>query len=277
MGVTVTDIPCYKMAGSGNTFIVADNRKNLIKNPSQFATKACQSPEFGGADGVLLIEKPRATETDFFMRIVNADGSEAEACGNGYRCVGLYAAKHLEVSNPKLIRVGTLGGTVEINAVSPKAIKVKMVNPFDYRAEIKIPLKDQTWTASFLNTGVPHAVIFTNDLKNVPVNELGRAIRRHEWFAPKGTNVNFVEITGKNALSIRTYERGVEAETLACGTGSVAAAITAHLAGRVNAPVEVLPKSGEHLKVYFDRSGSEMTNVYLEGPAEFILEGRLAA
>ncbi|MBI1977895.1 MAG: diaminopimelate epimerase [Candidatus Omnitrophica bacterium] len=273
----MAEIPYYKMAGSGNTFIVVDNRKNLIKNPNQFAANVCKSPESGGADGVLLIEKSKEKETDFFMRIVNADGSEAEACGNGYRCVGLYAAKHLKISNPRFIRVGTLGGTVEINAASSKAIKVKMIDPFDYRAEMKIPLKDRTLTASFLNTGVPHTVIFVGDLKNVPVDEWGRLIRYHELFVPKGTNVNFVEITGKNSLSIRTYERGVEGETLACGTGSVAAAIAAHLNGRVNTPVEVLPKSGEHLKVYFDRSGSEITNVYLEGPAEFVFEGRLAA
>ncbi len=263
------------MAGSGNNFIVIDNRENVIKDQdqSQFAAKQCKDY---GVDGVLFIEKPKDKQTDFFMGIVNADGSEAEACGNGYRCVGLYAAEHLNISNPEFISVGTLGGPVEIDAAKPQAIKVKMINPVDYKAKIKIPLKDQTLTASFVNTGVPHTVIFTEDLKNVSVHDLGKAIRNHSLFSPKGTNVNFVQKTGKSSLSIRTYERGVEAETLACGTGSVAAAIVANLSDMVDIPVEILPKSGEKLKVDFLRSGKEITNVSLEGPAKFISKGHLS-
>lgn len=269
----MTDIPYYMMAGSGNNFIVVDNREHLVKDRNQFAAKVCQNP---GADGVLFIEQSKEKQTDFFMRIVNADGSEAEACGNGYRCVGLYASKHLKVPNPKFISVGTLGGLVEINAAKPQAIQVKMIDPVDYKAEIKIPLKDQILTAGFINTGVPHTVLFVEDLKNISVQELGKSIRNHSLFSPKGTNVNFVQITGKNSLSIRTYERGVEGETLACGTGSAAAAIIANLVGQVEAPVEILPRSGEKLKVYFIRSGKKVINVYLEGPAEFVSQGRLS-
>ena len=214
------------MEGSGNSFIVVDNRERQIKNLKEFAAKESKSQS---VDGVLSIEKPEQKGTDFFMRIVNSDGSEAEACGNGYRVVGLYASKYLNIPNPKFIRVGTSEGPVIIDAASPQAIKVKMLNPTDYQKRIEIKMGQKSLPASFINTGVPHTVIFADDVKNIAVDTLGRTIRYHKMFKPKGTNVNFVEVTGKNSLAIRTYERGVEAETLACGTGSVAAAIIANL------------------------------------------------
>jgi len=250
------------MSGSGNTFIVVDNREHQIKDPKRFAA---EKSKLNAVDGVLFVEKPKEKQTHFFMRIVNADGSEAEACGNGYRCIGLYAHQHLAF--PKFIRVGTLGGPVEIDVASPQAIKVKMVDPKDYRKGIEIKMGQESLSASFINTGVAHTVIFKDDLNNIPVETLGKSIRYHQMFAPNGTNVNFVKVEGKNKLSIRTYERGVEAETLACGTGSVAAAIVANLEGKIETPVEVLPKSGERLKVDFRYSGNKVTNVYLEGPA----------
>ncbi|MBI4395130.1 MAG: diaminopimelate epimerase [Candidatus Omnitrophica bacterium] len=277
----MTKIPFHIMAGSGNRFIVIDNRNRLIEDPKQFAKKECKSK---AVDGVLLVEKPKEKQTDFFMRIVNSDGSEAEACGNGYRCVGLYAHDHLQF--PKFMRAGTLGGPIEISVNSPRAIKVKMVNPTDYRERIEItpsplplPLRGGEGKGegvAFINTGVPHVVIFADGLDKIAVVELGRTIRYDKSFQPQGTNVNFVEVTGNNSLSVRTYERGVEDETLACGTGSVAAAIIANLKGFVEAPVEVLPKSGEKLKIYFNRSGNDITQVYLEGPAEEKSKGVLA-
>ena len=269
----MTNIPYFIGAGSGNTFIVVDNRENLITNPNQFAAKECKSSNAGGIDGVLFIEKPKETQTDFFMRIVNSDGSEAEACGNGYRVVGLYAHKHLNF--PKLISVGTLAGTVRINVASEEAIKVNMIDPTDYREKIEMKLKTKTWNGAFINTGVPHVVIFVDELDPFPVKEMGREIRYHENFKPKGTNVNFVKVEGKNKLSIRTYERGVEDETLACGTGSVAAAVIANLNGKVKVPVDVFPKSGEKLKVYFERCGNNVTHVSLEGPAKEKSRGKI--
>ena len=260
-------------AGSGNTFIVIDNRENQITNPNKFAAEECKSSNAGGIDGVLFIEKPKETQTDFFMRIVNSDGSEAEACGNGYRVVGLYAHKHLNF--PKFISVGTLAGTVKINVASEEAIKVNMIDPTDYREKIEIKLKTKTFNGAFINTGVPHVVIFVDELNNFPVKELGQEIRDHENFKPKGTNVNFVKVEGNNKLSIRTYERGVEDETPACGTGSVAAAVIANLNGKVKVPVEVFPKSGEKLKVYFEHCGNNVTNVSLEGPAKEKSQGKV--
>ncbi len=270
-------ITFYKMVASGNDFLVIDNRKHVVKDAKAFAANVCRPHVSVGADGVLLIEPSK--KADFFIRIINSDGSEAEACGNGYRCVGLYA--HELLGFPKSMRVETLSGDVKID-VNSKTIKVKMTDPSGYRPKIEIqnlpagsPSAPRALSAAFINTGVPHVVIFTEGLEQVAVTELGRAIRRHEMFKPKGTNVNFAEVTGENASSLRTYERGVENETLACGTGTVAVALVANLTGRVNAPVHVKTRSGEILKVHFERSGSKVSNVYLEGSARFVFEGRL--
>ncbi len=266
----MAEIKFHKLVASGNDFIVIDNRKNTVKNQKAIAEKICK-PHLGvGADGVLFIEPSK--KADFFMRIINSDGSEAEACGNGYRCVGLYANTLLKF--PKSMTAETLAGLIEIQ-VGKDTIKVKMAKPSEYRETIKIGLNGSKMNAAFINTGVPHAVIFTENLKNTPVEVLGRQIRYHELFAPRGTNVNFAEVTGKNALNIRTYERGVEAETLACGTGTVASAVVAYLTGRVSAPVSVTTKSGEILQVYLDLKNKKIEHVFLEGAANFVFEGRL--
>ena len=265
------------MVASGNDFIVIDNRKHAIKNPKRFAAEVCPQHVGISADGVLLIEPSK--KADFFMRIINADGSEAEACGNGYRCIGLYA--HELLGFPKSMRVETLAGEIKID-VNTKTVKAKLADPSEYREKVEISdiggsNTKQPLGASFINTGVPHVVIFSEGLDQIPVVELGRAIRYHKLFQPRGTNVNFAEITGRNSLAIRTYERGVEDETLACGTGTVATAIVANLSGRVEAPVQVKTKSGETLNVYFERSGNRVKNVFLEGTAQFVFEGQISS
>ena len=293
----MSQITFHKMVASGNDFIVIDNRKHVIKDAKAFARDVCR-PHLGiGADGVLLIEPSR--KADLFMRVINADGSEAEACGNGYRCVGLYA--HQLLKFPSSTRIETLAGEIKVD-VNAKAVRAKIADPTEYRAQVEIDLfstvpgtagtgfknlsrnvpgtvtrgeKIRSLRAAFINTGVPHIVIFMDSLGTAPVMELGRAIRYHEAFQPKGTNVDFVEVTGKNSLAVRTYERGVEAETLACGTGTVASAVVANLTNRVEAPVQVKTKSGEILRVYFDRSGSRVRNVFLEGGAQFVFEGKI--
>ncbi len=267
----MAEIKFHKLVASGNDFIIIDNRKKIVKDPKKFAAEVCR-PHLGiGADGVLLIEPSK--NADFFVRIVNADGSEAEACGNGYRCIGLYAHELLKF--PKSMRVETLAGEIKID-VNTEAVKAKLVDPTEYHERLEIPnVNGQTLHAAFVNTGVPHVVIFTEKLAQTPVVELGRTIRHHKTFRPRGTNVNFAEVTGKNSLSIRTYERGVEDETLACGTGTVASAIVANLTGRVEVPVQVKTKSGEILKVYFERSRNRIQNVFLEGTAKFVFEGRM--
>ncbi len=269
----MSEITFHKFVASGNDFIIIDSRNNAVKNQKELAQKVCQPHVGVGADGVLFIEPSK--KADFFMRIINSDGSEAEACGNGYRCVGLYANQLLNF--PKSMTAETLAGLIKIE-VGKESIKVKMAEPSEYRETVQINdvnLNGSKVNAAFINTGVPHTVIFTENLKDVPVDELGRKIRNHELFKPRGTNVNFVEVTGKNSLKLRTYERGVEAETLACGTGAVASAIVACLNKGVEAPVVVTPPSGEVLKVYLDVNNQKIQNVFLEGSANFVFEGRL--
>ncbi len=260
----------YKMVASGNDFIVLDNRKGIIRDPKRFASKVCPWHTGVGADGVLLIESSK--KADFFLRIVNSDGSEAEACGNGYRCVGLFA--HQVLGSPKKITFETLSGLIQVE-VGRGIAKVLMAEPKDYEPNFTIDLGERTLKMDFLNTGVPHAIIFSEGLDKLPVVDLGRTIRHHKHFQPKGTNVNFIEMNGAENLRIRTFERGVEDETLACGTGSVAAALCAALKGFVKSPVRVTPKSGEALTVYFDIISKKPTHVYLEGGVQFVFEGNL--
>ncbi|OGX06194.1 MAG: diaminopimelate epimerase [Omnitrophica bacterium RIFCSPLOWO2_12_FULL_50_11] len=266
----MASITFQKMVASGNDFIVIDNRKGVIRDPRAFSADVCRPHVRIGADGVLLIEPSKYS--DFFLRIFNADGSEAEACGNGFRCVGLYA--HRRLGFTKVMRIETLSGEVEV-AVKENMIRVKMADPKDYREPVVLAGLAAPITASFINTGVPHAVIFTDNVSSTPVHELGRAIRYHELFQPNGTNVDFVEVGGQNSISVRTYERGVEAETLSCGTGATAGAVVAHLTKRVSVPVKVKTKSGEVLHVDLENTNGKIRNVYLEGGAEFVFEGRI--
>ncbi|HOL21257.1 MAG TPA: diaminopimelate epimerase [bacterium] len=256
----------FKMAGSGNDFVVIDNRGNTISNRKKAAVLLCNR-KFGiGADGLLLLEKSRSA--DIRMRIFNPDGSEAEMCGNGLRCIMLFAVRQGIVKGSR-INVETGAGLLE-GSVSGRKVRAQLKLAGKPQKEIKIPAGGKTITACFINTGVPHTVIFTDDIEKVDVNGEGPAIRYHRLFKPKGTNVDWIEITGNNTIKIRTYERGVEGETLSCGTGSVAGAIAGFLAGRVSPPVKVIARSGEKLTVSFDR---ELKKVYLEGDILTIFRG----
>lgn len=257
------------MVASGNDFILIDNRTKSIQDPKSFAKKVCPFHTSVGADGVLLLEPSQ--KADYFLRVINSDGSEAEACGNGYRLAGLFANQILK--SPKKVKFETLAGNIDVE-VNGATAKVLMAQPKDFRRDVQLNVGGRQVHCAFINTGVPHVVIFAEGLDAVPVFELGRAIRYHDHFKPAGTNVNFVSVIGENRLRIRTYERGVEEETLACGTGSVAAAIVSVLTNRISAPVEVETNGGV-LKVYFDRAGEQVKNVYLEGDAKFVYEGKL--
>ncbi len=263
-------ISFVKMVASGNDFIVVDNRKNLFKNPVKQTARLCEFHTGVGADGVLLFENSR--KGDFKMRIINSDGSEAEACGNGFRCIARYARE--KMGYPAKFKFESLAGLIEAQ-VKNNRIRVQLVNPTGLRERAEIQVLGHRLHYSFINTGVPHTVIFVEGLEKIDVDGLGRAIRFHKDFQPKGTNVNFVEVKGPNKIQVRTYERGVEKETLACGTGSTASAIISTLQGYVKAPVQVQTKGGEVLTVDFKRSGEKITNVTLEGEAHFVFEGKL--
>ncbi len=242
-------IPFTKMSGSGNDFILIDHRDHFLEEDrlKDFIRKVCQRRISVGADGLILIE--RSQKADFKWRFYNADGSEAEMCGNGGRCVARFA--HLKgIAGPSL-SFETLAGTISAQ-VNGQRVKLQLTKPHGLKLDQKIPVEGEERIVSVINTGVPHAVLFVEDLEGTDVVRMGRAIRRHANFTPAGTNANFVRLEGPSRLSIRTYERGVEDETLACGTGVVAAALVAAFKGFVKSPVSVRTRGGEILTVHFE-------------------------
>ena len=258
-----------KAVATGNDFVIVDNRGGVLgKKPAGFARKICDRKRAVGADGLLLVE--RSKKADLKMRIFNPDGTEPEMCGNGSRCVALYAtAKGIA---PKDMDIETLAGVLNAR-VDGDMVKVKLTDPRDIKWNLCLMIHKCPYRVNFTNTGVPHVIHFVEDLDRVDVKDLGWKIRYHEDFAPAGTNVDFVKIVDKKNIKIRTYERGIEDETLACGTGSVASAIIAAEAEKLDSPITVETRGGEKLKVYFDKIEGEFRNVYLEGRAQLVYEG----
>ena len=263
-------VPFTKMVASGNDFVVIDNRRKAAKNPLAFTKAICEQHTGIGADGVLLFENSR--KADFKMRIINSDGSEAEACGNGFRCIARYAKERM--GYPARFRFESVAGLIDAEVKSSR-VRVQLVQPSGLRERAQIQVLGHRLHYSFINTGVPHTVIFVEGLSKVDVAGLGRAIRFHKDFQPKGTNVNFVEVKNQNQIQVRTYERGVENETLACGTGSTASAIISCLLGYAKPPVRVKTSGGEILTVDFKKEQGKITSVTLEGEARFVFEGKL--
>jgi diaminopimelate epimerase len=242
-----------------------------------------------GADGALILEPSQ--NADFRMRYYNSDGGEAETCGNGARCIARFA--HMLGAAGPACHFETQAGIYEA-AVKPDAVCVSMSDAFGLELDVRlgratlpadllsgIPSLRGPGTVDFVNTGVPHAVIRIEnieDLQNVPVVELGRAIRYHARFAPAGTNVNFIAPIAPaavNHFAIRTYERGVEDETLACGTGSIASAIVACRRGLAAPPVRLTTRSGVDLLVHLEPTDRGATRVRLEGEARLVFKGEL--
>ncbi len=262
-------VPFYKMVASGNDFVVVDNRRGVVKDAVVFAREVCRPHQGVGADGVLLFENSK--KANFRMRILNLDGSEAAACGNGFRCIALYAHEILKYSSRMNFESGS--GLIEAEVGSKGSIRVQLMKPRVFEMDGIIEVLKHRFHYAFLDTGVPHVVVFAEGLGKAEVFENGRAIRNHTHFQPFGTNVNFVEVKNKKEIAVRTYERGVENETLACGTGSTASAVVSVLKGHVESPVTVLTQGGEKLRIDMQRKGNEITKVFLEGKAEFVYKG----
>jgi len=262
-----------KAVASGNDFIIVDNRTGQVSGKSgqgadwcSFAKKLCERKTGIGADGLLLLEDSR--EADVKMRIFNPDGNEVDMCGNGARCVVFYC-------NKKEVKIKTRAGILQAELLSKNKVKVKITDPKDLKIDFSINLNGQDYKAHYINTGVPHVVRFLEELDNFDVGKIGRLIRYHKDFQPKGTNANFVKLLDKKSIAIRTYERGVEDETFACGTGACASAIIASLIEKVSSPINVSTRSGEILKVYFDKDKDVVKNVYLEGEARIVYNGQV--
>lgn len=252
-----------KMVASGNDFVVLKLSGSKVLKLRELARRMCDR-RFGiGADGLLVLE--RLKKADVRMRIFNADGSEAEMCGNGARCASLYIGK-------KNVRLATMAGIIE-SRVSGNNVKIKLTHPHGLKSDLPIKVKGRKLHVSFINTGVPHTVVFVEELEKIDVDGLGREIRYHKQFAPKGTNVDFVETVNRDSIEIRTYERGVEGETLACGTGSAASALIFALKANAASPINVHTKSKEILKVYFKKVGNNFSDVWLEGKAKIVYTG----
>ena len=260
-----------KAVATGNDFFIVDNRKNQLKNNlPELARNLCNRKYGIGADGMLIVEKSKTA--DFKMRIFNPDGSEAEMCGNGSRCIALYARD--ERIAPAKMTIETLAGILNAS-VKGEEVKVRFTEPKNIQWNLCLMINECPYKVDFANTGVPHVIHFVKDLDSVDVKNLGSAMRYHKEFSPSGANVNFVKVVDKksNKIGVRTYERGVEDETLACGTGAVASAIISAEAEHLTSPVTVETRGKEILKVYFDAVEGEFKNVYLEGKAKLIFEG----
>ncbi len=260
----------YKMTGGGNDFILIDNREGEI-NVDAFRysiPQICRRKYSVGADGVIVIEN--SDRAHFCWQFFNADGSQAEMCGNGGRCVAWLA--HLLGIAPPDLTFETAVGIIKAE-VKGKEVKLALPPPSDIKLGLSLRVGEEDLSIDFINTGVPHVVIFVQDLEEVDVLNVGRGVRYHQAFQPAGTNVDFIRVDG-GKIKIRTYERGVEDETLACGTGAVAAAIAAHLREKVTSPTRVIPRSGEVLTIYYDE-GEDLGQVYLEGEVKVVYQGWL--
>ncbi|MFH1457871.1 MAG: diaminopimelate epimerase [Candidatus Omnitrophota bacterium] len=268
-----------KMVASGNDFVVAEKKQlSAIRYPlSAIANQICNRKYGIGADGLLILEKTKAA--DIRMRVFNADGSEAEMCGNGARCVALWlSSKFLPARQAGKVhgleyKIQTKAGIIKAQ-VNGALIRIKLTDPAAIKLNVPIRINKKMLHVNFVNTGVPHAVIFVEGLDKIEVVSLGRQVRFHKAFSPAGANVDFVEALNDHTLGLRTYERGVEDETLACGTGAVASALAYVMRYARNAKqIRVHTQGKEILKVYFERTGHKLKNVWLEGKTKVICKG----
>jgi len=263
-----------KMSGSGNDFIIIDNRVPVMDDDKKrdFVRRVCNRKMSIGADGVIFVEN--SDRADIKWDFYNEDGSTAEMCGNGGRCLARYAVEKKMVPSDKMT-LETLAGIIGAQ-VNGDSVRIKLTAPENLQQGIAVALNGDEYSIDSLNTGVPHAIVYSDNIEDVDVKQVGNGIRFHAAFAPAGTNVNFVQKVGDKALKIRTYERGVEDETLACGTGVVAAASS--YKNLVQPPVAVETRGGDVLQVDFVAPNGEeksVTEVYLEGPTRIAFEGTL--
>jgi diaminopimelate epimerase len=265
------DFEFTKMHGAGNDFILVDDRGGVFPAGNAGWLRSIAARRTGiGCEGIILVQL--SDNADFRMRFYNPDGGEVEMCGNGARCVARFACDH-GIAPPEMT-FDTVAGPVRAE-VQDDTVRLFVTPPADWRLEQELTLGDQTMAYGFVNSGVPHVVVEVDDLDAVDVMAMGSAIRRHKAFRPAGTNANFIHVEGSDALRIRTYERGVEAETLACGTGIVAGALMAGRLGRVTPPVRVTSAGGDILEVDYRVTDDGAEDVTLTGPAVHVYEGTL--
>jgi len=262
-----------KMTGAGNDFILLDNRAGKIALTRAQVARLCHR-QFGiGADGILLLVPCASGKADWAWQFFNSDGSKAEMCGNGARCFARYVQRATGAGDRRLT-FETVAGIIAAE-FDGERVTVGLTPPHDLRLNEIITTRRGPLTVHSLNTGVPHAVIFVPDADEAMVQALGAEIRHHEHFRPRGTNVNFAQVKVPGFIRVRTYERGVEGETLACGTGVTASALVASRVEGFASPVRVQVQGGEELAVSWIECDGDFADVRLTGPAEFVFTGRI--
>jgi diaminopimelate epimerase len=261
-----------KMNGAGNDFVLVDNRARKVTLTRAQIVRVCDRHRGVGADGVILLVPSVSGKADWAWEFYNSDGSTGEMCGNGARCFSRFVQRLTAVNGGFTFE--TEAGVITAGFQGER-VTVSLTQPGEVRLNQQVPLSAGTETIHSINTGVPHAVLFVPDADRAMVMQVGPEVRRHPHFGPRGTNVNFVERLEPNRIRVRTFERGVEGETLACGTGVTASALVAARLHGFTSPVKVQVQGGEELEVSFKDAGEAFTDVRLSGPAEFVFEGRI--
>ena len=253
-------IPFVKMHGAGNDFILIDDREGTFPVSDHRRIAAMSARREGvGCEGVILVQ--RSTCAEFRMTFINPDGTEADLCGNGARCVAAFA-REIGAAKGKFMTFETRAGTVDAEIVDEGHVRVWMPDPKDLREDFAV-------------AGVPHKIVPVENLAAADVEGEGRRIRLSDEFAPHGTNVDFVRYRPPSSVSIRTYERGVEGESGACGTGAVAAAVVGVAQHGLSFPVRVKTIGGYELVVSGERSADAFTGVSLTGPVKRVFAGEI--
>jgi diaminopimelate epimerase len=263
--------PFAKFVGCGNDFILFDNRHgNFPLSQPGLIKWLCHRQEGIGADGILLLENSMLA--DFRMRIFNSNGSEAEMCGNGLRCFVKWLAD--QGLQRQIYRIEVMHRILTALLVK-NTVCIEMGKPVNSQWNIPLSFENQLLNVHHLDTGVPHTILFVKDLTHIKFIELGAYIRNHSRWMPKGTNVNLAQQTGPQTFKIRTYERGVEGETLGCGTGATAVALAAAYQYHLSSPIIIQTSSGEELSIEFLQQEQDFSNVTLTGPVQGIFQGEI--
>ncbi|MDR3112418.1 MAG: diaminopimelate epimerase [Elusimicrobiota bacterium] len=267
------EIDFSKLSAAGNDFVLIDNRNSKIsaQNYQNITKKLCDRKYAIGADGLIFLEK--SENADFKMKYFNSDGSHASMCGNGGRSVAKFAYV-LGAAREEMV-FETDAGIVNAEIFPNDRVKLSLYEPKNLKRDLKITVYEKEFNIDFIDTGVPHAVIFADDIEKIDVVKYGRFLRHHSNFAPDGTNVDFVQVLAGNTLLVRTYERGVEDETLACGTGITACGIISVLKNLAVSPVKIIARGGDNLEVSLETDNKKVKNVTLEGPAVVTFEGNI--
>jgi diaminopimelate epimerase len=261
-----------KMNGAGNDFVLIDGRAQKIRLTREQIVRLCDRHRGVGADGVMMLIPCTSGKADWAWEFYNSDGSAGEMCGNGSRCFARFVQKR--TGNPRDFTFETGAGIIGAKFQGER-VMVNLTAPRDLRLSEQVKLGSGVQTIHSINTGVPHAVIYVPDADKAMVAQVGPEIRHHSHFAPKGTNVNFTQVLGPNHIRVRTFERGVEGETLACGTGVTAAALVSSRVHKFASPVKVQVQGGDDLEVSFTERNGGFEDVKLTGPAEFVFEGKI--